>query len=74
MKRQITKEQIQKAYYDKFSFQPEINNLSKKIARKRSLDSLAFDKDKCKKKKVLKEVKTKFFDLIHNSIIMKLES
>ncbi|EAS02389.1 hypothetical protein TTHERM_00727490 (macronuclear) [Tetrahymena thermophila SB210] len=55
LKKQIVQEQIQKAYYDQFQFKPEINPLSKKIARKRSLDSLAFDKDKNQKKKKIKE-------------------
>ena len=32
-KRELVQEQISKAYYEKFNFQPEINEISKKIGR-----------------------------------------
>lgn len=32
-KRELVHEQISKAYYDKFNFKPEINEISKKIGR-----------------------------------------
>jgi len=45
VKREIFQEQMQKAYYDQFSFQPEINEISKGIGKKTSLDCLAYNKE-----------------------------
>jgi len=54
-------EQIAKAYYEKFNFQPEINEISKKIGRSNTIDKLANSKDNNDHKKALQEVHFKFF-------------
>lgn len=44
-KREIFQEQMRKAYYDQFSYKPEINEISKGIGRRSSLETLAYNKE-----------------------------
>lgn len=54
-KNRILKEQLNQIYYEQFTFKPAINPLSKMIARKRSLDTLAYNPERKEKLKQLKE-------------------
>ncbi|CAD8134977.1 unnamed protein product [Paramecium octaurelia] len=54
-KNQILKEQIQQAYYQQYTFKPQINHISSIIAQKRSLDDLAYNPERQEKLNRLKE-------------------
>ncbi|KAM3146327.1 hypothetical protein pb186bvf_001672 [Paramecium bursaria] len=54
-KNKMLKEQIQEAYYNQYTYKPQINQISSIIARKRSLDNLAYNPDRKEKLRILKE-------------------
>lgn len=56
-KREIVRELVSKAYYDKFTFQPEINGVSKIIGKNNNFESLANNKENEMHKKALQEAK-----------------
>jgi hypothetical protein len=63
-KREIFQEQMKKAYYDQYSFQPAINQISKKLGRRNSLDTLAYNREGQENLRILREVRLCSYGLI----------
>jgi len=54
-KKEIYQEQMRKAYYDQFTFQPAINAVSKSLGRKSSIDELAYNREGKEHLRLLRE-------------------
>jgi len=54
-KKEIFQEQMQKLHYEQYSFKPEINQISKDIGKKTTVDDLAYNRDAKEHLRILRE-------------------
>jgi len=55
VKKEIFQEQMQKMHYEQYTFKPEINQISKDIGKKTTIDDLAYNRDAKEHLRILRE-------------------